>query len=96
MALKVSIWCMDCGSALAEAEVEYEEKQSHAIDSAMTLVRNEIVLFSDANNLYNKDALLELVKPFFDPNVGGVSGSKNILESRDSLSKADGTCRATG
>ncbi len=61
-----------------------------AIDSAMTLVRNEIVLFSDANNLYNKDALLELVKPFFDPNVGGVSGSKNILESRDSLSKADG------
>ncbi len=25
-------WCMDCGSALAEAEVEYEEKTSSAID----------------------------------------------------------------
>ena len=25
-------WCMDCGSALAEAEVEYQDKQSHAID----------------------------------------------------------------
>ncbi|MDP2228164.1 MAG: isoleucine--tRNA ligase [Moraxellaceae bacterium] len=25
-------WCMDCGSALAEAEVEYEDKSSHAID----------------------------------------------------------------
>ena len=25
-------WCMDCGSALAEAEVEYEEKTSPAID----------------------------------------------------------------
>ncbi len=61
-----------------------------AIDSAMALVRNEIVLFSDANNLYNKDALRELVKPFFEANVGGVSGSKNILDSRDSLSKADG------
>ena len=25
-------WCVDCGSALAEAEVEYEDKTSHAID----------------------------------------------------------------
>jgi isoleucyl-tRNA synthetase len=25
-------WCVDCGSALAEAEVEYEDKVSHAID----------------------------------------------------------------
>ncbi len=25
-------WCIDCGSALAEAEVEYEDKHSHAID----------------------------------------------------------------
>nr|VFK16643.1 MAG: Isoleucyl-tRNA synthetase [Candidatus Kentron sp. LPFa]VFK32342.1 MAG: Isoleucyl-tRNA synthetase [Candidatus Kentron sp. LPFa] len=25
-------WCIDCGSALAEAEVEYEDKQSPAID----------------------------------------------------------------
>ena len=27
-------WCMDCGSALAEAEVEYADKQSPAIDVA--------------------------------------------------------------
>ncbi len=25
-------WCVDCGSALAEAEVEYEDKTSPAID----------------------------------------------------------------
>ena len=25
-------WCTDCGSALAEAEVEYKDKESHAID----------------------------------------------------------------
>ena len=25
-------WCTDCGSALAEAEVEYEDKTSPAID----------------------------------------------------------------
>ena len=27
-------WCMDCGSALAEAEVEYQDKTSFSIDVA--------------------------------------------------------------
>ena len=31
-------WCTDCGSALAEAEVEYEDKMSPAIDVAFTAV----------------------------------------------------------
>ncbi|HEY1991900.1 MAG TPA: isoleucine--tRNA ligase, partial [Gammaproteobacteria bacterium] len=30
--LKPVYWCLDCGSALAEAEVEYEDKNSPAID----------------------------------------------------------------
>jgi len=31
-------WCLDCGSALAEAEVEYEDKTSSAIDVAFHAV----------------------------------------------------------
>lgn len=31
-------WCVDCGSALAEAEVEYKDKTSDAIDVAFPLV----------------------------------------------------------
>lgn len=31
-------WCTDCGSALAEAEVEYEDKTSTAIDVAFAVV----------------------------------------------------------
>ncbi len=31
-------WCIDCGSALAEAEVEYEDKQSPAIDVSFRVV----------------------------------------------------------
>ncbi len=31
-------WCVDCGSALAEAEVEYEDKTSPAIDVAFSVV----------------------------------------------------------
>src|SRR5580765_6025867 len=31
---KPAYWCFDCGSALAEAEIEYQDKQSWAIDVA--------------------------------------------------------------
>ncbi len=34
-------WCVDCGSALAEAEVEYEDKVSPSIDVAFQVVDRE-------------------------------------------------------
>lgn len=34
-------WCVECGSALAEAEVEYKEKQSDAVDVLFRLVKPE-------------------------------------------------------
>ncbi|MGD8743906.1 MAG: isoleucine--tRNA ligase, partial [Granulosicoccaceae bacterium] len=34
-------WCTDCGSALAEAEVEYEDKTSPAIDVRFTVLEEE-------------------------------------------------------
>lgn len=37
-------WCIDCASALAEAEVEYEEKQSPSIDVAFFAVHPEDLL----------------------------------------------------
>ena len=36
--LKPVNWCLDCGSALAEAEVEYEDKKSDVIDVGFTVV----------------------------------------------------------
>ncbi len=38
--LKPVNWCLDCGSALAEAEVEYEDKTSPAIDVAFEVHSN--------------------------------------------------------
>jgi isoleucyl-tRNA synthetase len=38
--LKPVNWCLDCGSALAEAEVEYEDKNSPAIDVAFEVHAN--------------------------------------------------------
>ena len=37
-------WCIDCGSALAEAEVEYEEKTSPSIDVAFKAINSQQVL----------------------------------------------------
>jgi poly-beta-1,6-N-acetyl-D-glucosamine synthase len=65
--------------------------KTSAINRAMLLLRPEIVVFSDANNLYAPGALIELVKPFSDPRVGGVTGSKNLIKDSDALIKADGS-----
>ncbi len=35
-------WCTECGSALAEAEVEYKDKQSDAIDVKFRIIDNSI------------------------------------------------------
>jgi isoleucyl-tRNA synthetase len=37
-------WCTECGSALAEAEVEYKDKQSLAIDALFRVVKNKEVV----------------------------------------------------
>jgi isoleucyl-tRNA synthetase len=37
-------WCTDCGSALAEAEVEYEDKDSPAIDVRFRLLNEEGIM----------------------------------------------------
>ena len=37
-------WCLDCGSALAEAEVEYQDKESPAIDVMFNAVDEQAIL----------------------------------------------------
>ena len=37
-------WCTDCGSALAEAEVEYKDKESFAIDVRFQVLEDEALL----------------------------------------------------
>lgn len=61
-----------------------------AINHAMQKIHGGIVVFSDANNLYQKDALLKLVQPFSDSLIGGVSGSKRIIEVDEGVGRTDG------
>ena len=50
-----------------------------ALNSAIEQARGEVVAFTDANNLWEKEALKRLVAPLHDRAVGGVVGSKRIL-----------------
>ena len=52
-------WCIDCGSSLAEAEVDYEDKTSSSIDVAFYA--------KDAQALLNKMQLTIPVKPVIVP-----------------------------
>ncbi len=49
-----------------------------AIDRAMHEVGTEIVIFTDANTMLNKDALLNICRHYHDAKVGAVSGEKRV------------------
>jgi poly-beta-1,6-N-acetyl-D-glucosamine synthase len=61
-----------------------------AINRAMSLAQGEIVLFSDANNMYSPDILRRLVAPFADPTVGIVTGGKSIIQGDGALGDSEG------
>lgn len=74
-------------------ELSYEPQRRgkmSALNRAVAVARGDIVVFSDANNLYARDTLRELVVPFADPSVGAVSGAKHIVSGDGALGDAEG------
>ncbi|MCB0208058.1 MAG: glycosyltransferase family 2 protein [Anaerolineae bacterium] len=61
-----------------------------AINRAMQQARGEVVVFSDANNMYAADTLRALVAPFADPTVGAATGAKSILRGDGVLGESEG------
>ncbi len=61
-----------------------------AINRAMPHARGEIIVFSDANNYYQPDTLINLTAPFGDDKVGAVSGSKVIDRGDGNLGASEG------
>ncbi len=53
-------WCIDCGSALAEAEVDYEEKTSPSIDVAFSAVNPEEFINHFAGKMTVKPVVLPI------------------------------------
>ena len=66
--------------------------KASALNAAVTRSRGEILVFSDANSLFARDAIRPLVRPFADPAVGGVAGDQRY-EPGASGDSADGERR---
>jgi cellulose synthase/poly-beta-1,6-N-acetylglucosamine synthase-like glycosyltransferase len=64
----------------------------HALNEAVRHATGEILVFSDANILYHKDALRVLMENFADPEVGGVAGNTvyRIKPESEASSRGEG------
>ncbi len=90
---KLQIIVADDGSTDATAEIvkEYANQKIelisfpqrrgklHALNDAVRSARGEILLFSDADNFYPPNVLIETAKYFADPSVGAVSGGRDVI-----------------
>jgi len=63
--------------------------KTSALNLAIPRARGEIIVFSDANSLYESDAILKLLANFKDPGVGYVTG-KMIYVNPDGSVTGDG------
>lgn len=61
-----------------------------ALNAAVNATSGKILVFSDANSMYKADAIQELVRPFADPEVGGVAGNQIYRTEASGGSSTDG------
>ncbi len=56
-----------------------------ALNRLLERAKGEIVVFADANSMYQGDAVRELVRPFADPAVGYVTGKMRYVDPHGSI-----------
>ena len=66
------------------------EGKTRVLNKLLPRAAGEILLLSDANSLYNQDAVRQLVRHFWDPDVGGVCGKLRLISSRDPGGEGEG------
>jgi isoleucyl-tRNA synthetase len=72
-------WCIDCGSALAEAEVEYEDKTSAAIDVAFEAVDARAVAEAfDAQGVERAAAVIWTTTPWTLPGNQAIAAHPDL------------------
>ncbi|PKP37930.1 MAG: glycosyl transferase [Bacteroidetes bacterium HGW-Bacteroidetes-14] len=65
-----------------QVTVLYESKRAGktaAINRAIPYINSPFVVFTDANTMLNRDAILEIAHAFKNPDVGCVAGEKRIM-----------------
>jgi biofilm PGA synthesis N-glycosyltransferase PgaC len=72
-------------------EMPERSGKAHALNAAVPEADGEIVVFSDARQLYDRNAVCELVSNFNDETVGAVSGELHLINQEEgSVSKGLG------
>jgi poly-beta-1,6-N-acetyl-D-glucosamine synthase len=56
-----------------------------AINRVMPMIDSEVVVFSDANAMLERETMQKLVRNFADLEVGGVAGEKRVLDGGEGL-----------
>ena len=73
-------------------EVKERKGKTNAQNEAVRLSNGEIIIFSDANSIWETNAILKLVENFSDKNIGYVCGKLEYVNSFDNLtSNAEST-----
>lgn len=62
---------------------EVRSGKTAAIERAVPHATGEIIVFSDANSIYAPDALRKLVRNFYDPEIGYVTGKMVYMNNND-------------
>lgn len=68
----------------------FKERRGKAavINDLVNQASGTILLFSDANTEFEKDATYNLVNEFYDSNIGGVSGKLELVEPVNDFEKS--------
>lgn len=77
----------DRGVVLCRQEVR--RGKSAGLTRFVPQARGEIVVFSDANSMYQPDALRKLVRHFADPKVGFVAGHQRYVDEDSAASQSE-------
>jgi poly-beta-1,6-N-acetyl-D-glucosamine synthase len=70
--------------------------KSAAINRAVREARHEILIFSDANTLLNREASRNITRHYLDRQVGGVAGEKKVLPAGPGEGSAQGADQGPG
>lgn len=71
--------------------IPYEERSGKigAIIKTVPIIDSNIIVFSDANTMLEKDSIYHIIRNFNDPDVGAVSANVKVLNSRTTYGKSE-------
>lgn len=71
------------GQGVISLHQDERNGKSAALNRGVNIANGEIIIFSDANNDFNKSSIINLVKHFSDPKIGAVTGAKHIYKNNE-------------